>query len=119
MVHLIIKIFGGKTLALDVDYSDLIIDIKEKICDKTGIMPMHQSLMFQNRVLKDNLSLDFYNIRKDDILYLCFKSFLEKSSYNAQKIMAQNAIAYFLSRKEEEEEERKGRRRKKRQKISN
>jgi ubiquitin C len=61
---------AGKTLALDVSYTDTIGDLKLQIQDRESIPPYLQRLIFAGRQLRDDRTLNDYNIHKDSALHL-------------------------------------------------
>ncbi len=50
-MQLIVRVPGGKHLALDVESSSSVLDLKSKICEVEGIPSDNQRLLFSNREL--------------------------------------------------------------------
>ena len=69
-MQLFIKIENGTNIKLDVENSDSIENIKEKIYDQEGIAIDNQRLMFIGKQLEDDRILADYNILNDSILYI-------------------------------------------------
>lgn len=61
---------SGTVITLDVDSSDSIENVKQKVQDNTGILPAEQALIFAGTTLVDGRTLADYNIQSDSSLDL-------------------------------------------------
>ncbi|KAF7265168.1 hypothetical protein GWI33_021361 [Rhynchophorus ferrugineus] len=61
---------NGDERMIDVEPSDKILALKEKLEEKEGIPPQQQRLVFQGKQLKDDKTISSYKLKAGTVLHL-------------------------------------------------
>jgi len=78
-MQIFVKTITGKHITLEVEPTDRIEEVRDKIYDKEGIPPICQLLFFNDVLLEDGNVLQCYGIQKDSTLHLLLNPKCEKT----------------------------------------
>ena len=77
-MQIFVKTPTGSTITLEVEPTDRIEDVKVKIQDNEGFLPVEQVLVFAGKTLEDENTLQDYNVQKETTLHLLLRLGIEQ-----------------------------------------
>jgi ubiquitin len=72
-MQIFVKTLAGETITIDVEQSDSIENVKQKIQDREGVAPNDIFLVYSGKVLEDARTLSDYNIQKEATVSMYYK----------------------------------------------
>ena len=74
-MQIYVNIWTGKQITLDVEPTDRIENVKEKIYEQEGILPEQQLLIFAGKQMEEGNTLQDYSVQKGSTLHLIHRLF--------------------------------------------
>ena len=72
-IHLFVKTLAGKTVTVVIQPTDTILDVKQKIMEKEGVMVAHQCLICAGKQLENTRSIQDCGIQHQSVLHLVLR----------------------------------------------
>jgi ubiquitin len=69
-MQIIVKKLSGKSITVDVDPSNSVLEVKQKIQNQEGYPNESQRLIFVGKQLEDSRTLSDYSIEEGTVIYL-------------------------------------------------
>ena len=98
-MQIFVKMPTGKHITLEVEPTDRIEDVKAKILDKEGTLPVYYQLIYAGKCLEDGNTLQDYSVQKDATLYL-YNIGLFSASADKQIIFSSGNLQYHPANNE-------------------
>eukprot|EP01115_Flamella_aegyptia_P002321 TRINITY_DN136346_c0_g1_i1.p1 TRINITY_DN136346_c0_g1~~TRINITY_DN136346_c0_g1_i1.p1 ORF type:complete len:77 (+),score=13.21 TRINITY_DN136346_c0_g1_i1:1-231(+) len=73
-MQLSIRTLTGKAITIEVEQTDTILSVKEKVQDKEGIPPEQQRLSYVGSILADEKTLADIKFVREPLLHLVLRS---------------------------------------------